>query len=515
MSELILNLSSERIFVSLIRQDKPMNISNRGSLNESRSYFDSFAICKDELTYDHLQISESSKINLSSLVYPLDFMASNSNNSMVEKVSDYQNFRIIPSKDDHLVYVKDEASISPEEIERFILEDIVKRIENKGVTITKLSVIIPDSFEQQKRVTLFSIIQSFFPHPTSIRFVNASVAAISCLSQDFLSSSPSIAVVLHMDSGHFDISIYSDLRKDTASCCFSASCNIGGIDIVNKSYEYFLQDISKEKPIKKSEIQKNYLIINWMKIKNMILDNNDDILSLRVSMSQSYDYSSEYTEKAIQDIIPILIHTIETSIQLAGIQPRDVGFVILSGIWNTVLPFETKTRSLFPLAKYHNFTAFDLNSSMTVSKTNYRHISPCLSTAWGLAYATEKKLIADRFVTFPYKSEGVFSFTPVEDDKYLTLFALPLDSTKQINIKKYDLSPFCIFGKKMTIWYTISVDRNGILSEEIYCDANKHKRIYSYNSSVCFKFHYLLYLSEDNKMEIVADRYSKLLLFIH
>ena len=495
MSELILNLSSERIFVSLIRQDKPMNISNRGSLNESRSYFDSFAICKDELTYDHLQVSESSKINLSSLVYPLDFMASNSTNSMVEKVRDYQSFRIIPSEDDHLMYVKDEASISPEEIERFILEDIVNGIEKKGETITKLSVIIPDSFEQQKRITLFSIIQSFFPHPTSIRFVNASVASISCIPQEYLSSSPSIAVVLHMDSGHFDVSIYPNLCKDTASCCFTASSDIGGIDIVNKSFDYFLQDFSKEQPFKKSEMQKNYLIINWMKIKNILLDddNNDDLTALRISMSQYKDYSSEFTNKAIYEITPTIMHTIETSIQLAGIQPHDVGLVILSGIWNPVIPFEKITRSLFPLAKYKTFEAIDLNLNSAVSKINYLHISPCLSTAWCLTYGTEKKLITDRFIPFPYQSEGVFSFTPSEDDIYLSLFALPLDSTKQINMKKYDLSPFCIFGKKMTIWYTISVDRNGILSEEIYCDANKHKRIYSINSFVCFKFFYLLY----------------------
>ena len=117
-----------------------------------------------------------------------------------------------------------------------------------------------------------------------------------------------------------------------------------------------------------------------------------------------------------------------------GIQPHDVGLVILSGIWNSVIPFEKITRSLFPLAKYKTFEAIDLNLNSAVSKINYLHISPCLSTAWCLTYGTENKLITDRFIPFPYQSEGVFSFTPSEDDIYLSLFALPLDSTKQINM---------------------------------------------------------------------------------
>ena len=46
MSELILNLSSERIFVSLIKQGELRNNGNNGGKDKSRSYYDSFAICK-------------------------------------------------------------------------------------------------------------------------------------------------------------------------------------------------------------------------------------------------------------------------------------------------------------------------------------------------------------------------------------------------------------------------------------------------------------------------------------
>ena len=74
------------------------------------------------------------------------------------------------------------------------------------------------------------------------------------------------------------------------------------------------------------------------------------------------------------DMCNTIMHTIETSIQLAGIQPHDVGLVILSGIWNPVIPFEKITRSLFPLAKYKTFEAIDLNLNSAVSKINYLHM---------------------------------------------------------------------------------------------------------------------------------------------
>lgn len=147
--ELTINLASDTWY-TVVRNGKALDIKGK---HLSFNAFAKYTVTDDKVSFkDDIK----SSFSLKSLVYPLYYLCSDSDNTVFKRMAEYQPVEMGVSGHGFLEYKTKGGPVSPRAVLEFLLNPIITKMGD----ISTLILIVPDCFDQPKRKELIDIVDS-------------------------------------------------------------------------------------------------------------------------------------------------------------------------------------------------------------------------------------------------------------------------------------------------------------------------------------------------------------------
>lgn len=490
--ELTINLASDT-WDTVVRNGEALDRGIKGK-HDSFNAFVQYTVNGGKVSFKN---DKDSVFSQKSLVYPLYYLCSDSDNTVFKRMNGYQPVGMGVSEDGFLEYKTKGGPVSPKGVLEFLLRSII----NKMGTISTLILIVPDCFDQPKRKELIDIVNNIAPvynnndynNKVSIKFVNHSTAAVGYLAYTKeLKGKTAKVVTLRFESGMFEIGVFKDVSPLSAIPIVNLSDDsIGGIDIITNGYKSFVN--SKRSVLKDPDCDHKYKSFNWKEIRNYISnyvmksdkDIDPDLFFDTDGKQVCYEYNSDNSDKARDKIKKEIKKSIEMCLMLSGLDPSDITYVVSTGPWSDYIEMEGIVKEVFPkqdcLFRKPNDKNLCESVSQVFSDSSTAIIKQGLQTSWGIRYRDQTLLLLDRFTVYPTENpiKQYFRFTPSKDDgdRKLSLYMVSMNSNKRQDIERYDIQPYSVPGEQMICPVDVTVDENGIVSIKLYSNLDRKQLI--------------------------------------